>query len=145
MAQPAMHFAVGMTGGILACVPLGLFSRTRKMLVFAPLLASACGVWALVPDLPQILRMYPSVPGYRGISSHHAKGVLHRAHLDWVFFFHHTLDHATEGGELHGMAIILAYYNLMALGTIGYVIYLRRRKPDPPPLPHLKRARPQRA
>ena len=135
MAQSAAHFAVGMTGGVLASLPLVCFARTRRALLFAPLWISACGVWAVVPDLPQILRQYPSVPYARTVSSHQAKDRLHQNHLDWVFFFHATLDRTVEGGELVGMAWILVYYNLMVLGYIGYAIYLRRAKRRPPPLP----------
>lgn len=138
MAQPAAHFAVGMACGAAASLPLVCWPRTRRWLVYAPLWVSACGVWALVPDLPQILRQYPSVPNYRVITSHQMKTVLHEERFNWLFFFHASLDHNEEGGELVGMAWILVFYNAMVLAYIVYVRRLRRKK-GPPPLPRGRR------
>jgi len=139
MAQPAVHFAVGMACGGVASLPLVCWARTRRWLIYVPLWITACGAWALVPDLPQILRQYPSVPFSRTLTSHEAKAWLHGDQWNWLFFFHATLDRTEDGGELVGMAWILIFYNSMLLAYIVYIRLLTRRRRTPPPLPALRR------
>ena len=133
MAWASMHFATGMVcsgaAGLAICV------MRRKGWRWLPLVMTAGGFWACVPDYPRIWREdFPSLPlaGILGKKSLELK--LHE--MGDVFFFHHYLDtHRPDvvNGELqyglHGLVIIIFLY-VMSIFFLMFLEWQARRKAE---------------
>src|SRR5687767_1172972 len=108
MAWTTMHFAVGMgcSGAIATAACLCLRRGWRSI----PLVMTAGGAWALVPDLPRIWREdFPSLPFASVLGRMSLERWLHERGN--VFFFHAMLDAQPRELALHGLALILVFYN----------------------------------
>lgn len=119
MSWTTMHFAVGMAcGGAIGAAGCAIARRGWRWL---PLMMTAGGVWANVPDMPRFWRVdFPWLPFGR-LGSMEVERALHA----WgdLFFFHHTMDVQWRGLALPGLFLILLFYNV-ALVTL---ILLGRR------------------
>jgi hypothetical protein len=111
MAWTSMHIATGMAcGGALFGIGCAVF-RSRRALRWLPLAMSAAGIWAIVPDLPRIWREdFPSLPLSSILG---AKGLEEWLHsIGNLFFFHRSLDAQPKEFALHGVLLMLLFYNL---------------------------------
>ncbi|MFP4145954.1 MAG: hypothetical protein ACOCTI_08855 [Phycisphaeraceae bacterium] len=122
MAWTTMHFAAGMGGaGLLAGV--GCLALGRGWRWLGPIM-TAGGVWGCVPDLPRLFREdFPSLP---------LAGLLGRSDLeDWLhsigdlFFLHARLDAQPRELALHGLLLILLFYNL----ALVQLLWIGRKRP----------------
>lgn len=120
-----MHFAVGMAGaGLASATVCSMFGRGWR---WVPLLMTAGGIWANVPDLPRFFREdFPSLPFAATLGSKALEIWLH----DWgdVFFFHHALDCQPHEYALHGLLLILLLYNASIL-LLMLLPYANRHSP----------------
>jgi len=121
MAWTSMHFAVGMgCAGVLtgtACLVL------RRGWRFIPAGMTLGGLWALIPDSPRIFREdFPSLPFAAILGDKHLERLLHS--FGDLFFFHSSLDHQPHEYALHGLLLIVLFYNL----AIGLLWHLERRQ-----------------
>lgn len=105
MSLPSMHTAVGM--GLPFLIMLAFFLKTKNIryrtLLFFIFLMIFCGLWAEIPDIPQLLPV-----DYR----HWEKDILHSRYAN-VFFFHGFLDkYQTEDrGLLEGFIAIFIMFS----------------------------------
>ena len=122
--SPSMHFAIGMLGTLVLCLPV-LVLRPGWW-PFVPLVQTVGGVFALVPDWVYVLGYYPSLPFAGSVDFWAAKSALHGP-IGNLFFFHSAIDRSGEGSFLRGFVLAVAQYNawlvLFALGSV-----LRRRR-----------------
>ncbi len=115
MAFATMHFATGMVcsaaAGVVVCTIM------RQGWRWLPLVTTAGGFWAMVPDMPRLFRedFLRHLPVLNRLGDKSFEAWLHRN--GDLFFFHHWLDtHRTEDRlALQGMAIIIAGYVLSVL------------------------------
>jgi hypothetical protein len=97
------------------------------------------GLWAVVPDLPRIFR--EDLPGAAMAAILGAKSLENWLHERGdVFFFHRSLDADHLEFALHGLALILLFYNLaivLLMARDRHRRRLRKGRPDPedPDLP----------
>ena len=88
----------------------------------APRLALG-GLWAVVPDLPHVFREdFPGLAFSGWLGAKSLENWLHQ-HGN-LFFFHSRLDAAEHEWALHGLALILLFYNL----AIALLMVLERRQ-----------------
>ena len=125
LPPPAAHFATGAGIAFYAGMLLLPSKRTRKALIYWPFVMTACGLWALVPDISELYAAYPSLPFYKFFTSPELKAFLHQKQFDLVFFFHPTMDRLWDKGESLGFTITILLYNVVFL---LYVIYIRGLK-----------------
>lgn len=135
---------MGMAAGGGATVLLGLWRR-RAWRYLTPV-ATACGIWAIVPDLPRVWREdFPSLPFSALLGQRELETWLHG--IGDLFFFHHALDAQPNEYALHGMAAIVFMYNLAFV--FGRLARRRRRAPthrtDPLDVPSHRTGRPSPA
>lgn len=108
-----MHFAVGMgVAGLATTAICAIRSRGWRWL---PLAMTLGGCWALVPDMPRLWREdFPSLPLAHLLGAKSLEKWLHsRGDL---FFFHQRLDAQPNEYALHGLVLILLFYNLSLIG-----------------------------
>jgi hypothetical protein len=109
MAWTSMHFAVGM-----GCTGLAFGAGClvqRRGWRWLPMAMTVGGVWALVPDLPRLWREdFPWLPLASTFGSKSLEAFLH----SWgnLFWFHHMLDMQPKEFALHGLGLILIFYNV---------------------------------
>lgn len=108
MAFATMHFAVGMgMGGAIALAGAAILRRRPTLLPYAMTLG---GLWAMVPDLPRLFTEdFPNAPFAAILGSPALRRWL-ETHGDW-FFFHRLLDRQPAEFALHGMFLIILFYN----------------------------------
>lgn len=121
MAFTTMHFAVGMAGaGAAASVAALVLRRGWR---WVPLLMTAGGAWACVPDMPRIFKEdFPNAPFAAALSAGPLQQWL-QTHGDW-FFMHRSLDLQPKEYALHGLAGILLMYTVAC-----FVFAVRSRRP----------------
>ena len=110
--SPSMHFALGMLGTFVLCLPL-LALRPRWWPLL-PLAQTVGGAFALAPDWVHVFGYYPSLPFADSVDLGAVKSRLHGP-LGNLFFFHSTIDTTGEGSFLRGFIITVAQYNLWLL------------------------------
>ena len=124
MAWTTMHFAVGMGCAGVAMGSTCLVLRPGiRALRWLPLAMTLGGLWALMPDMPRVFREdFPNAPFASSLGSQ----VVERFLFDWgdVFFFHHMLDLQPQEYALHGVALIILFYN----ASILLLMWLERRQ-----------------
>lgn len=109
MAQPALHFAVGATCG--TCLSLVIGPVRRRWYRLGPLLATAAGIWACLPDLDHVFARFPWLPASESVSTWGHSHVYPR--LVNFFFFHGLLDRYYAGrGTIVGLAYVLLMYTV---------------------------------
>ncbi|HUT35674.1 MAG TPA: hypothetical protein VNE39_19445 [Planctomycetota bacterium] len=116
MPMPQVHFAVGMGAASLLGVPLLVLRR--RWLLWLPLVMTACGALALVPDV--VARGRDFLPGPAA-----ERGRTHTPAAN-VFFLHTWLDrqpalYAPAVADLAFQAVALMYL----ASAIGYAAFLR--------------------
>ena len=90
---------------------------------WVPAAMTAAGFWALVPDMPRLLREdLPSVPLAGILGAKSLEVWLHG--VGDIFFLHRVLDANLHEFALHGLSLILLFYNagivwLMVLESRG--------------------------
>ena len=109
MAFTTMHFAVGMAGaGTAALVGAALLRRGWRWI---PMVMTAGGTWACVPDMPRVFKEdFPNFPFAATLSAKPLQQWLN-ANGD-IFFFHRMLDEQPKEFALHGLAVILMLYTI---------------------------------
>lgn len=127
MAFTTMHFALGMAGaGALACAGALLLRRGWR---WVPLVMTAGGIWACVPDFPRLFKEdFPNAPFAQTLSAKPLQQWL-TTHGDW-FFFHRALDAQPKEYALHGLLIILMLYTVSV-----FLLAATHRRPAAPPKP----------
>ena len=116
-----MHFAVGMGCGGGGAV--GICVLIRRGWRWLPAIMSLGGIWALVPDLPRVFREdFPGLPLASWLGAKGLERWLHQ-HGD-LFFFHSRLDAGQHEWALHGLALILLFYNV----SIVLLMVMERRQ-----------------
>lgn len=115
MAFATMHFAVGMgMGGALALVGAAVLRRRPTLLPAAMTLG---GFWAMAPDLPRLFTEdFPNAPFAAMLGSATLRRWL-ETHGDW-FCLHGLLDRQPAEFALHGMFLIILFYNAALLWPI---------------------------
>lgn len=141
MAWTSMHFAVGMCGGtVLGGVAFLIAQRGWRLLPAAMTLG---GIWACVPDSPRLFREdFPSLGLAATLGSKDFERWLHS--FGDLFFFHSRLDAQPREFALHGLAIIIALYNLAFVVVMLSEWRARRhvaRRLWEAHAPHMERAR----
>ncbi|MFP4058364.1 MAG: hypothetical protein ACLF0G_15970 [Candidatus Brocadiia bacterium] len=131
MAVPSVHFAVGMGVGTLLGGAAG--AVRRRWLIPLPLVATACGVLALVPDIMAW-----------GLGRLGARAYSHAPVMN-LFCFHPWLDQVawleTEAMAALGFHVIALLYLAMACGYAAYVRWgLGRVAEGPAALARMRRA-----
>ena len=122
MAWTTMHFAVGM-GCSGAAATVACFALRRGWRWIAPTMTLG-GIWALVPDLPRILREDLAIlPFASTLGAQSLENNLHA--IGNLFFFHNSLDVQPNELALHGMGIILILYNA-AIALLWYLEHKQR-------------------
>ena len=102
--QAIVHFAVGLTGGLLVLVFVD-WTQSREFLF-----TFASGVWALLPDGHWMLSAF----GIDGLAA--AWRSVHMTPLVNAFWFHHFLDtHETGHDNLEAGASLLLLFVVVAL------------------------------
>jgi MFS family permease len=120
MAWSTMHFGVGM--GCAGLIAGSLCLLHRRGWRWLPLTMTLGGLWATVPDWPRIFREdFPSLPFASILGTKELERTLHR----WgdLFFFHHALDAQPNEYALHGLSLVLLFYNL----SIALLMLLEHR------------------
>ena len=116
-----MHFAVGM--GCSGAAAFTCCALARRGWRWAPAAMSLGGLWAVVPDLPRFFREdFPGLVISPWLGAKGLENWLHR-HGD-LFFLHRRLDAVEHEWALHGLALILLFYNL----AIALLMVLERRQ-----------------
>lgn len=106
-----VHFAIGMTGGILIAAWLDLAPRQRFPFVFFS------GAWAMFPDVQLAVELFGLSPLIAVF------GWLHDSSVANVFWFHHLLD-VNEAGDI----VLTRYYLFVAMavlmaGVVSYTVF----------------------
>ncbi len=119
MAWIGAHFAIGVAGG--GAIAAGICAVRKRGWKSVPIAMLAGGVWAVIPDLPRIVRDDLSIGLLTATIG--SPGVIDwfHQHGNW-FFLHRWVDvqaaqpwpEARWG--LRGLAVILICYNLLAVG-----------------------------
>ena len=130
-----MHFAMGMGGAGAAA--LGVCTITRRGWRLVPAAMTFGGIWAVAPDLPRLFREdFPSLPFATLLGDRNVEKTLHA--FGDLFFFHARLDAAPHEYALHGLVLILLFYNAAIAGLLWLE---RRRWKAVPPIPDAPRPR----
>ena len=104
-----MHFAVGM-GCTGAAVGTACFFAKQGWR-WLPAAMTCGGIWGLIPDLPRIWREdFTWLPFAETFGNKSLEASLHSSG-NW-FFFHRALDAQPHEYALHGLALVLLFYNL---------------------------------
>ncbi len=86
---------------------------------------TAGGLWACLPDATRLFTEdFPNAPLASTLGAKPLRDWLAR-HADW-FFFHGRLDEQPHEYALHGLILIILFYNLALLT----MIVSRRRRPS---------------
>lgn len=134
---PVAHFAVGMLPPFI--ISAALLPLKKRWLVYAPVVITFCGFWALIPDVP--------VYYARKLGGDDLRWFMHKK-IGNLFFFHQALDtwkgvpsssprpsgakeqsvihtdsHDYPGGGVWGLMLISCMYFCIIL---AYIIYIRR-------------------
>lgn len=112
MAWTTMHFAVGM--GCAGLAATGLCLTFKRGWRWIPAAMTAGGVWAVIPDMPRVLREdVPFTSEAIRAFSQTLETYLH----EWgnLFFFHKVLDDQPREYALLGLTLILIFYNAAIL------------------------------
>lgn len=137
-----MHFAVGMCGGaVISLIPCLIRRRGYRHI---PLVMTACGVWANIPDCPRLWRVdFTGLPFAGTLGSMELERWLHK--YGDIFFFHHALDAQPKEFALLGLFATIGLYNVCLLGMWWHMrkrrISLLDNLPDMP-LEHRRPAYP---
>lgn len=125
MPGEQVHFSAGVAGGTIMVIASLLFRAVRKhfrmVLLFAPFFMTACGIFALMPDVLTVV-----------FSQVHEKGFWHCPAAN-ICFFHMWFDewgrrtYATPDWRLHVLPKIVCYiiYNSLIVVYMFYIVYLR--------------------
>jgi len=125
MAWTTMHFAVGMAGAGLACGTACLITRRGWRLL--PAAMTVGGLWGTLPDWPRIFREdFPSLPLAATLGQKSLERWLH-GYGD-LFFFHRQLDQQPREFALHGLILIILFYNL-AIALLMFLEWRQRNSP----------------
>jgi len=121
MAFSTMHFAVGMGCTALAAIPLCM--SLKRGWRWIPLAMSLGGTFACIPDMPRVFREdLPRIPFItKSLASHSLENTLMQ--YGDVFFFHSQLDNQPHEYALHGLLLILLFYN----GSIIFLLRLEKQ------------------
>ncbi|WP_318567468.1 hypothetical protein [Salinigranum marinum] len=103
-----VHFAVGLTGGLLALLLVDWHPRREFLAMFAS------GVWALVPDAHWMVRAV----GFDGVAD--VWFAFHRSRLANLCWFHGALDRRETGLPRVEMGVSLAVL-LVVVGVYAAV------------------------
>ncbi|XAM00017.1 hypothetical protein OT109_01250 [Phycisphaeraceae bacterium D3-23] len=127
MAFATMHFATGMAlGGALALVGAAALRRRPTVL---PIAMTLGGIWAMVPDLPRLFTEdFPNAP-FASVLGAKPFRLWLESHGDW-FALHRMLDNQPAEFALHGMFLMVVFYNAALLGP-AILRWRRRRQPLP--------------
>ncbi len=125
MAEPAFHWALGMSAGAFGCTGAAVFTRKRSWLLAAPLVMTACGAFALIPDIPEVFHDYDWLPFAAELGTRSLKNLFHGP-LGNIFFGHSWLDMRISKGEVIGLAGVIVMYSLCLLYYLWEILRLRR-------------------
>jgi len=120
MTSTSMHLAVGMACGGLAAVAFCL--AMKRGWRWIPLVMTAGAIWAILPDLPAMMRQQLA---WMPLSQTLGSQALENALASWgnVFFFHSALASSSADLSVVGFALMFLLFNLSMAG----VLMLERR------------------
>ncbi|MFI4861476.1 MAG: hypothetical protein ACIAXF_12450 [Phycisphaerales bacterium JB063] len=125
MAFATMHFATGMAlGGVLTLVGSAILRRRPTLL---PAVMTLGGFWAMVPDMPRLFTEdFPNAPFAATLGARPLRLWL-ETHGNW-FGLHRMLDGQPAEFALHGMFLMIVFYNAALLGP-AILRWCRRKQP----------------
>jgi len=121
MAWTTMHFAVGM--GCAGAATIAVCAIRKRGWRWLPATMTLGGIWAFLPDAPRFFREdFPNLPFASTLGSKTLERALHA--VGDLFFFHRSLDAQPHELALHGLVLIILFYNL----AIAQLMWLEHRQ-----------------
>ena len=114
---PPGHFSIGMVFGFIILLIFIKFKIvSRKVLLYAPFIMTACGFFALIPDFPL---------WYQGLGELDHENT--HTPISNVFFFHLFIDQIDNNGPqlVKDFDDNLAYFIIVLMYNLSFYIYIK--------------------